>query len=311
MEQADFERIEELTSTTRERSLPPDVQRDAGFMLGRMAAGSPALLAHIRPDLDAVIQIPAGEFLFGDDKRPTAVPEPFAIGKYPVTNLQFRRFIDGAGYEQEEFWSQDGWAWRTGAYETQEIGDHKKAYLARRTVEKRSAPYVWHNSQWNNPLAPVVWITWFEAEAYTHWLAREYNRPARLPTETEWEYAARGAQGRIFAWGDTFERHRLNCGAFWAQDDDGYAGGIDTASTMIVGQFPEGGTPEGICDLSGNVWEWTTTWDETQPAHRIIRGGSWNDPRAETRGAERNAVVPDLFNDSIGFRVVFPVNYNN
>lgn len=74
---------------------------------------------------------------------------------------------------------------------------------------------------------------------------------------------ARGVTGREYAWGNAFDRNKLNAAPFWKQKDDAnYAFDLPEAGTTIIGQFPEGNTPEGICDLSGNVWEWTGSWYE-------------------------------------------------
>ncbi|MBP7688936.1 MAG: NACHT domain-containing protein [Thermoflexales bacterium] len=95
--------IDALLTASRNRALPPTVQRDAGFSLGR-AGWKP-------DDLDAFITIPAGPFLYGDDKRTVVIEQPYQIAKYPVTNLQYRRFMDAHGYDHQELWSEDGWCW--------------------------------------------------------------------------------------------------------------------------------------------------------------------------------------------------------
>ena len=280
------------------RSLPPAVQRDAGFSLARTG--------WIPNDLDAWVDIPAGEFLYGDEKQKAKIETPFAIQKYPVTNLQFKRFMDDSGYDRQEFWSADGWSWRIGTYDTKATGSTKE-YLSRRPVEKRHEPYFWHDEKWNNPLAPVVGVTWFEAEAFGNWLAKQLGRPVRLPTEQEWERAARGVDGREYVWGDKFDRNKINCAAFWKQDDEAsYAFDMDTAGTSMVGQFKDGNTPEGISDLSGNVWEWTNSWWEKEQTNRVVRGGSWSDLRWYVRCASRLRYVPDLFGNTVGFRFVSP-----
>jgi len=80
----------------------------------------------------------------------------------------------------------------------------------------------------------------------------------------------------------------------------------DRASTTMVGQFPAGGTPAGLCDLSGNVWEWCASWYETDQINRVIRGGAWRDFRRYARCACRLRYVPDDFNDNLGFRLFSP-----
>jgi formylglycine-generating enzyme required for sulfatase activity/energy-coupling factor transporter ATP-binding protein EcfA2 len=173
--------IAALWAAALDRSLPPAVQRDAGFSLGR-AGWAP-------DDLDAFINIPAGPFLYGEMKQRLTIDQPFAIGKYPVTNRQYGQFVEAGGYEDRDLWSDEGWAWRTRTYDSKAPKEYEN-WLERRPPEKRHEPFDWHDAKWNNPLAPVVGISWFEAEAYSNWASRESNRPIRLPTEEEWERAA-------------------------------------------------------------------------------------------------------------------------
>jgi len=296
-----------LLSAYRDRSLPPTVQRDAGFILGRTGWRL--------DDLDKFIAIPAGPFLYGDGKRKVVIEQPFAISKYPITNYQFRRFLEDKGYDRREFWSEEGWAWRTGTYDSKAPKEYQD-WLAQRPPEKRGEPFFWHDPRWNNPLAPVVGVSWFEAEAYCNWLAKEKGRPMRLPTEAEWERAARHTDGREYPWGNEFDRNRLNCAEYWSQEED--LSDIDkwrswynsdsfkTASTTIVGQFIDGNSQAGLSDTSGNVWEWTDSWYDAEKIYRIVCGGSWGDGRQGARCAARGRLVPDTFNDDVGFRGVSP-----
>jgi len=114
-----------LRAAYRDRALPPAVQRDAGFILGRTG--------WVPDDLDLFIYIPDGPFLYGEDKRKVMIDQPFAISKYPITNCQFRRFIEeGKGYDRREFWSEEGWAWRIGMYDSKATEDWEKRWLANR-----------------------------------------------------------------------------------------------------------------------------------------------------------------------------------
>jgi len=298
--------LDALAAASLDRALPPATQRDAGFILGRLAGGSPGFMERIRPDLDAWIPIPAGAFLYGDEKRKNIIEEPFCMAKYPITNLQFRRFIDAGGYDEKEYWSEDGWLWRTGKWDTKASKEYRD-WLSRRPPEKRAEPFYWHDQKWNNPLAPLVGVSWFEAEAYCNWLTQKLGRHVRLPSEQEWERAARGEKGREYSWGDQFDRNKLNAAPFWKQEDDAdWAFDVDEAATSMVGQFPAGATPEGICDISGNVWEWTDTWYEEKQVNRVLRGGSWYLIRRLCRCAFRLWDVPGYFGYDFGFRVVSP-----
>jgi formylglycine-generating enzyme required for sulfatase activity len=286
-----------LMEAMHNHSLPPAVQRNAGFSLARTGWAP--------QDLDEWVHIPAGDFLYGSDKEHRKIKKAFAIQKYPVTNVQFKRFIDEQGYEREELWSKDGWSWRMGTYVSGAKEDHEKRFLERRPAQKRHEPYYWRDTKWNNPLAPVTGVTWFEAEAYANWLADKLECKVRFPTEYEWERAARGTNGREYAWGSGFNIKKANCAAFWEQDDNAnFAFYIDEAGTSIVGQFDEGKTPENVNDLSGNTWEWTSSWWETEQVNRVLRGGSWSNHYTYIRCSNRTGGLPDNFSSDVGFRLV-------
>jgi formylglycine-generating enzyme required for sulfatase activity len=160
---------------------------------------------------------------------------------------------------------------------------------------------------------PVVILAWHQATAYCAWVG------ARLPTEAEWEYAARGSEGRKYPWGDVLEGTRLNLcdircrGVFranwWDDVNDGHA---DTAP---VGSYPDGVSWCGAFDLAGNVWEWTADWYDDYPSgrqvnptgpatgdYRVVRGGSWQEVSIYARSAHRGWDLPLIQIDGYGFR---------
>ncbi|MBE2202268.1 MAG: SUMF1/EgtB/PvdO family nonheme iron enzyme, partial [Anaerolinea sp.] len=156
---------------------PPMLRLLGGDALGRLGDPRPGVCT-LEPDL---IPIPAGPFPMGEKKHIVTIPEPFGIGRYPVTNAQYQMFIDDGGYTEKwrKCWTADGWRWRAGG--------------------NRTGPYEW-GTQFAGANQPAVGATWYEAVAYSRWLAAQMGKPYRLPTEAEWERAARHTDGRTYPW---------------------------------------------------------------------------------------------------------------
>ena len=148
------------------------------------------------------------------------IPYRYWIGRYPVTVGQFAAFVDAKGYDSEGLWTERGWAWRHGEWDSTFKDDWLRDWLKQRPAARRGQP-MWWDEQRSFPSRPVVGVSWFEAVAYAEWLsARLAERDqvpegyrARLPTEAEWEKAARSGDGRRYPWGDQdWSEERANIG---------------------------------------------------------------------------------------------------
>jgi formylglycine-generating enzyme required for sulfatase activity len=312
-----------LVATMQDAAVPIRNRREAGLVLGTLGW---------RPeDLDAFVEIPPGSFLYGDKKEEREIAQRYWIGRYPVTNAQYARFVEAGGYKQQAYWSADGWAWRTGFYDSESPKRHREQ-ISKRPLKKRNQPFYWDNENWNNPIFPVVGVTKFEAEAYCEWLQRHSEalglklkvweaeltldlilQPGtfkiQLPSEEKWERACRGIEGWVYPWGNEFDLTRLNCADVWAgkkMDDKTWQewferGGWKQAGTTAVCTYARRNEFVGILDAVGNSWEWTRSlWDGT---HFIVRGGAWDSDHRFARCTYRHEYSPDYFRSTIGFRV--------
>lgn len=171
---------------------------------------------------------------------------------------------------------------------------------------RQTVPSQWTDPAFNHQAQPVVGICWFEARAYCAWLSAQTQQVFRLPTEAEWEAAARGLNGNDYPFGDQFEASK--CNTFESH----------IRRTTPVGVFKAGDTPSGLSDVSGNVWEWTSSAFEGYPYHaddgrenpgtegvrRVLRGGSWASYRGNARASYRPGFHPGYRGYSLGFRVL-------
>lgn len=286
--------IEELVPTMQDANIRPELRRHAGLLLGRLGW---------RPgDLDQFAEIPPGKFQSEVKKETKEIPYLYWIAKYPVTNIQYARFVQESGYQTREYWSDAGWDWRTGKYDERTLEAVERDWLELRPTAKRHIPYYWHNIELSNPIVPVVGISWFEAEAYCSWMGRKIvavpeGYTVRLPSNDEWERAARGTDGREYPWGEGFDKRAANT---W----NSAASGSGLGGTTAVSTFPQGVSPAGVWDMSGNVWEWTGSWYDEDRKYRIVRGGSWIGYQWFARASFCNWSSALMFNDDLGFRVV-------
>ena len=186
---------------------------------------------------------------------------------------------------------------------------------------RQTQPAYWHDEAFNNPAQPVVGICWYEAQAYCAWLRAQTGPPFRLPTEAEWEAAARGVpRWRFVLWHMVTRSPRPRRYAFSDDFDAAHCNTFEThiRRTTPIGVFPGGTTPEGLVDMTGNVWEWTSSSYRDYPydaedgredlhataARRVVRGGSWNDAHVTARATCRAHLAPDGRHLAVGVRVV-------
>ena len=195
------------------------------------------------------VEIPAGDFLYGLMKERKYIRKPYLIAKYPVTNAQYKRFLDANPQQR----IPDDWEEDTCSYPAEQ-SNH-----------------------------PVVYVSWHDAVAFCEWAK------CRLPTQEEWEKAARGEDGRTYPWGEDW----LD-GKYCNSDEAGIGG------TSPVDEFPHGVSPYGVWDTSGNVWEWTSSQDED--GEYVMRGGSWYSSASGGRTADHYRYWPEEACGSYSFR---------
>jgi formylglycine-generating enzyme required for sulfatase activity/energy-coupling factor transporter ATP-binding protein EcfA2 len=308
---------EALRETMRSAAPPIRLRRDAGDLLGRLGWRP-------EPEGGDFLLAPAGYEPAGLDAFRPVPGRQVLLGKYPVTNLQFARFMEAGGYDNPAWWSETGWAWRTGGYDSQ-APKELQAWLEGRPATERNRPYFWEDRKWNSPLYPVVGVSWFEAEAYGRWLSQKRGDlkrwpdgrvmtarvQIRLPIEEEWA-AALGGRGE-YPWGDDFDPTRLNCADSWAgrdlSDDKDWSAWFESESFQEAGltavtTFPQGVSRAGVWDGCGNVWEWMGNRYEPGGVTVTLRGGGWDDDQRNARVSSRAHVTPGGFYGYDGFRVV-------
>ena len=249
----------------------------------------------------AQVWVPAGTFLMGTDEtdptgelatpdwarfelaseRPqheVALSTGYWIDTTEVTNTAFQAFVDAGGYQDRSLWSDAGWTWLAGRDAT-------------------ALPAACVDAE---PDQPRVCITWYESEAYAAW------RGGALPTEAQWEYAARGPSSTIFPWGDDWDASKANV--------------VDSDRLTAVGAYPDGASWVGAVDMAGNAMEWVADWysaayykqevrdDPTGPdkgSKKVEKGGWWGAVPYVARSAYRHFEDPPTYQDHhIGVRVV-------
>ena len=261
-------------------------------------------------DGSVMVYVPAGEFTMGssegegdDDEHPQHMVyvSGFWIDQTEVTNAQFAWFVDATGHSTDA--EKDGWGlgWTGSEWKEIEGADWHHPDGPETTI----ADKIDH---------PVVQVSWSDAQAYCQRAGK------RLPTEAEWEKAARGTDGRKYPWGDTFDGSRLNfCDVNCELDSKDNDANDGYPRTAPVGSYPGGASPYGALDMAGNVWEWCQDWygsdyyasspprDPQGPGsgeYRVGRGGSWMNNERDVRAVNREWDVPNFRGDIVSFRCV-------
>jgi hypothetical protein len=222
------------------------------------------LRAHGNPEEHkGYVRISAGRYRYGKENQPLSIKAPFWLTRYPMTHSQFALFVDTGGYRKQEFWSKNGWSW-----------------LKKEKIDK---PEYWRHPDYCAPNQPVAGVSFWEAEAFATWAG------GSLPTEEQWEAAARGPEGYEYPWGGNWEDGICNS----------FEAGLKT--TSAVGIFPRSRSkPFELEDMAGNVWEWC---DSKEASFRVFRGGCWGSVAWLCRAAFRSRNVPQYRDFSLGFRV--------
>lgn len=336
--------LKRLVELMQNDHLPPIERAEAGRVLAQLGDPRPEVLT---VDEMEFCHVPAGTFWIGapddaqnasDRERPrhqVNIPYDYLISRHPITNAQFEPFVKGGGYQKEEFWTP---AKAHGVWKDGKI----KGW---RDSEPRDRPHD-YGSPFNLPNHPVVGITFYEAQAFARWLSKRWGCVVALPTEVEWEKAARGGEmipekpllctasqlndpaflaslpapalkpnpfpQRQFPWGNEADPARAN------YDETGIR------STNAVGCFAKGESPYGAQEMSGNVREWAESLDHDYPYRpdyqretlhlsstretMIIRSGSFYEEYMRILCFSRDRSYPSYWFNDWGFRVFRPYN---
>ena len=276
-----------LACTLQQGALPPVDRALAGrclAMLGDPRKGV-GLRADGLPDIDWVLIPDDGLFRYGEGEDQNEIHLPaYHISRYPITDVQFQAFVEAPdGFHEPRWWEG----------------------LAANAEHWRGPDEQWFKYA-NHPRDGV---SWYDAVAFCRWLSEKLSAEIRLPTEQQWEKAARGRDGRVYPWGNDYFAGYANI-ANIIDETEGNTGFSYLEMTSAVGMY-QGASPYGVLDMSGNVWEWCLN-EHGQPSNtqltgsegRVLRGGSWYYNLDLARCAYRYWDYPDFRRYDVGFRVV-------
>ena len=215
-------------------------------------------------------EIPAGKVLLRERrsraKASDAVHIPaFSIAKYPITNAQYRLFIDADGYTNPQWWTEESWKARL-----EDVRWDNTSLSIRATGIAWTEPPLWQDPRYNGAEQPVASISWYEAMAFCTWLSEASGEKVTLPTRQQWQRAAQGHDGRAYPWGRAWDADRCN------NDFDGQKRKNKTGATTPVRQYEgKGDSPFGVVDMAGNVCEWCLTEYQYDPSRHMVASRSW------------------------------------
>ncbi|MDH5544572.1 MAG: formylglycine-generating enzyme family protein [Gammaproteobacteria bacterium] len=278
----------------------------------------------------AMVKVPAGEFIRGSDKEDKeglqqryGFPDPlfldehpqhtmhlkdFYIDQYEVSLKQYKEFVSATEHKKPMYWFQNGYALTMEEAATMEEGlfrkiaaEHFKLDMDTTKMSRAAIIEEMKKKQAELDVYPATGVSWHDADAYCKW------RGQRLPTEAEWEKAARGPNGNEFPWGNQWDTEKTETG-----DDSEFDEGI-----APIGAYPQNKSYYGAYDLGGNVWEWVDDWYQAYPGnnnqnekfgtiHKVIRGGGGGVGHYAIsyffRGATRQYAEPEVLGEDVGFR---------
>lgn len=295
---------------------------------GGGSAGRPAAEAAAPSDM---VRVPAGPFVMGSDKVDEAgkqeeygLVKPLYLDEHPrrvvdlpdfwidlteVTNAQYKAFVRARRVREPFQWTQDGYNLLPERLRATDLAslrwiaaEYFKLDIDTRRAGRDELLRLMRDEQRRKDRLPITGITWFEANRYCHWAGK------RLPTEAEWEKAARGSDGREFPWGNVWSDGFTNTG-----DNEAWGEGM-----APVGYYPQNRSPYGAFDMAGNAWEWVDDWYQPYPGsdyfvaeafgekNRVVRGGGGGMGHYSLslffRSAMRGYAAPDSMNADVGFR---------
>lgn len=311
-----------------------------------------------KKDKAEMILIPAGEFLMGSTKKEVRDAEEkwgleegllesetpqhavyvdaFYIDKYEVTNAQYKKFVNETGHRAPTIPTKEEVivALKSESSESGFVFSQNTKNAIIQENARTLSPWAWKDGTY--PLGksnhPVVLINWHDAQAYANWAGK------RLPTEAEWEKAARGTDSQFYPWGNDWDETRCNsaerialkplptlqASLEWFHGEWENLVPIKRAqnTTVPIGSYRKGRSPYGVHDMAGNVFEWCADWYDKDyysyspkrnpqgPKNgntRVLRGGSWNYPGFKLRSTYRNMHAPSIGGPPNGFRCVMDV----